>query len=516
MQLKQLLRSLSKYQLLGNINQEITTITNHSGEVIPGALFVCIPGLKLDGHNFGSLARARGAVALVVERDVDVDCTKIFVPDARLAQAWLSHKFYGDPSNLVEVIGVTGTNGKTTTTYFIESILNTFGLNAGRIGTINYKYNNQVFPSKQTTPDSIVLNKILGEMVCSGTKSIVIEVSSHGLAQNRVAACNFDVGIMSNITHDHLDFHKDYQSYLESKAILFEYLGRGGYNKPQLKFAVANLDDPSFDFMASRSAVPVISYSVNKSCELRASDIELRSNGSAFNITIKGRKHRFHLKLPGMFNIYNALASIAYAFGRNMDMDGVRKALEEVQGVPGRCQRIEEGQDFEVIVDFAHNPDGLKNILSYIPKTPGTRRILVFGCEGGKDKTKREIMGCIAGMLADFSIITMDNLFSEKPMEVARQIEKGLQSAGRLNGRDYVIILDRMQAIKEAISMAESNDQVIIAGKGHETTQTIYKQVKPFCDWDVAMVAIKMRLEDEQVNQQYSYYDISQSQPEYR
>nr|WP_315988910.1 UDP-N-acetylmuramyl-tripeptide synthetase [Desulforamulus aquiferis] len=309
---------------------------------------------------------------------------------------------------------------------------------------------------------------------------MVMEVSSHGLAQNRVIACDFDVGIISNVTHDHFDFHRNYQSYLESKALLFEYLGRDREAKSRLKFAVANADDASYDFIVSKAAVPVLSYSIYGPSDIRASNIELKSNGSSFEIKVGGKKYKFFLKLPGLFNIYNALSAIAYAWGRNYQFEGVQSALAEVQRVPGRCQRVDEGQDFEVIVDFAHNPDGLKNILTFAPKIPETKRIIVFGCEGGKDKTKRQIMGYIAGMLADFTIVTMDNLYSEEPLEVVQQIEKGLLEAGRREGLDYIIILDRAEAIKEAIAMADSGDQVIIAGKGHETTQTIYKQVKPY------------------------------------
>lgn len=492
LRLTKLLQHLKEYYVQGNLDKEITSITNHSGQVGRGDLFICVPGLKSDGHHFASIALARGAEALVLERDVEVDCTKIFVKDAREAQAWLSHAFYGNPTNSVEMIGVTGTNGKTTTTYFIESILNQFGRRAGRIGTINYQYGNLVFPSKQTTPDSIDLHKILWDMVKAGTKSVVMEVSSHGLVQSRVHACNFDVGILSNVTHDHFDFHKNFENYLESKAKLFAYLGREG--KTRTKYGVVNADDPSYTYIAERCCIPLITYGIHSKSEVRAHNIELRNKSSSFDLVVGHHRLKFNLPLPGLFNIYNALASAAYAWGRKLDLEGVKSAIEKVSSVPGRCQRIELGQDFEVMVDFAHNPDGLKNILNYAPKTRGTNRLVVFGCEGGKDRTKRQSMGDIAGTLSDFSIITMDNLYSENPMEVAEEIAVGLKRAGKRSGKDYLIILDRAEAIKTAINLAKTGDQVIIAGKGHETTQRVYEQVNPFCDCEVVTGAIEERL----------------------
>lgn len=489
--LTSLLASLQDYYVEGNLDRDITSITNHSGEVKDGSLFICIPGIKVDGHDYADAAVKRGAAALVVEKKLSSNCTQIIVKDAREAQAWLSHAYYGDPSHGLEMIGVTGTNGKTTTTYFIESILNHFGQNAGRIGTINYKYGNYVFPSKQTTPDSISLHKILEQMVQKGTKAVVMEVSSHGLAQKRVAACDFDVAILSNVTHDHFDYHTDFQDYLDTKASIFEFLNRKQTSRR--KFGIINIDDANYDYIARKIKGPFITYGVYGNSEVKATNIDLRPDGSSFDVQAGSKKIRVNLQLPGLFNIYNALAALTYGWGRELDLAAAVWAVEKVWSVPGRCQQVDLGQDFTVVVDFAHNPDGLKNILDFAPKPSGTRRIVVFGCEGGKDKTKRQVMGHIAGNHSDYSIITMDNLYAENPHEVAMQIELGLKKAGRSPVRDYSVILDRSEAIKEAINMARTGDQVIIAGKGHETTQTILNQIKPFCDWEVAAEAIQKR-----------------------
>ena len=491
MQLKDLLKGLPDYKIQGSLDKEIIQITNHTNQVCRGTLFICIPGLKVDGHSFSSAAIAKGAEAIVAERDLDIDCTKILVKDAREAQALLSHTFNGNPSDQIEIIGVTGTNGKTTTTYFIESILDEFGLNPGRIGTINYCYQNNIFPSRQTTPDSIYLNKMLAEMVKAGTKSVVMEVSSHGLSQKRVDACNFDVAVLTNVTHDHFDYHSNIEHYLQAKVKLFEQLAKGSKNAP--KFGVINVDDPNHSYFMQRCNALIITYGIQNKADVRAENIDLKSDGCSFDLVVGPYIIHFSLQIPGLFNIYNALASIAYAWGRGFDLGRVKTAVEKVSLVPGRCERINEGQEFEVIVDFAHNPDGLRSILTYSPKKKDTKRIVVFGCEGGKDQTKRKVMGEIAANLSDFAIITMDNHYAENPLEVAQQIEDGFLKYGKANGKDYIINLDRNEAIKTAISIAQAGDQVIIAGKGHESTQTIYDQIRPFCDHTVAACILQER-----------------------
>ncbi|MCL6610600.1 MAG: UDP-N-acetylmuramoyl-L-alanyl-D-glutamate--2,6-diaminopimelate ligase [Peptococcaceae bacterium] len=476
----------------GDLSLEITHITNNSKEVREGSLFICVPGLKTDGHKYAPEALERGAVALVLERDVPCRCPKLFVDDSRAAQAKAGSFFYGNPTSLLEMVGVTGTNGKTTITFMIEAILKAAGVNTGVIGTINYRYMDKIFRSERTTPDSIKLQKILRDMVDAGVEAVVMEVSSHALDLNRVDGCEFDAAILSNITHDHFDFHKDHESYLASKFKLFEMTAAGG--SKQKKAAILNADDPHGLSLAGRVSIPVITYGIDGPADIRAYNITLGTDRCSFDLDIKnGYYSRIHLNMPGKANVYNALASISYAHFRQIDMDLVKKGLMSLAGVPGRFEKIDCGQPFTVVVDFAHNPDGLEKLITYCDKKPGSRKIVVFGCEGGKDRTKRPVMGEVAARHADISIITTDNMYGESPEKVAGEIEAGLKRYNKRINSDYHIITDRYEAIKTALELAGEGDMVFIAGKGHETVQLLFDRQVPFNDREVVVSLLRKR-----------------------
>lgn len=477
----------------GDLSLEISQITNNSKEVGKGSLFVCIPGLKTDGHKYAPEAVERGAVALVLEKDVPCQCAKLFVDNAREAQAKLGSFFYGHPTSQMELVGVTGTNGKTTTTYMIESIWKAAGINSGVIGTINYRYMDNVFQSERTTPDSVKLQKIFRDMVDAGVEATVMEVSSHALELNRVDGCEFDAVILSNITHDHFDFHRDFESYLKAKLKLFEIAGAEG-RKQKRKVAVINADDPYGQVFAEKTGLPVITFGIDGPADVRAYNLALDTGRCSFDLYINGvYVSRVDLNMPGRANIYNALSAIAYANDRGIDIEVVKRGLRSLAGVPGRFEIIDCGQPFTVVVDFAHNPDGLANLLTYCEKSPGSRKIVVFGCEGGKDMTKRSVMGEIAATHADISIITTDNMFSESPEKVAGDIEKGFARFNKKLNGDYYIITDRYDAIKTALEMAREGDIVFIAGKGHETVQLYYGKLIPFNDREIITSLLQKR-----------------------
>ncbi len=481
----------------GDLSVEITHITNNSKEVGKGSLFICVPGLKTDGHKYAQEAVERGAVALVLERDVPCRCPKLFVGDARAAQAKAGSFFYGNPTSQLEMVGVTGTNGKTTITFMIESILQAAGVNTGVIGTINYRYMGQVFQSERTTPDSIKLQRLCREMVDAGVQAVVMEVSSHALDLNRVDGCEFDAAILSNITHDHFDFHKDFESYLHSKFKLFKMVDAGG-TKLRKKVAVINADDPYGPSFAEKISIPVIMYGIDGPADVRAYNVTLDTHRCSFDLDIKNSYFaRIDLNMPGKANVYNALAAVSYAYDRQIDMELVKKGLRNLAGVPGRFERIDCGQPFTVVVDFAHNPDGLEKLITFCERKPNSRKIVVFGCEGGKDSTKRAVMGEVAARHADIGIITTDNMYGESPEKVAGEIEIGFTRHNKKINRDYFIITDRYEAIKTALELAGEGDMVFIAGKGHETVQLFFDRQIPFNDREIVTSLLLKRYSPE-------------------
>jgi len=470
---------------VGDLSVEINYITNNSKDVKAGSLFVCIPGLRADGHDFAPEAVKNGAVALILERDVPCRCPKLFVNNARVAQAMAGSCFYGNPTSMLDLIGVTGTNGKTTITYMIESILKAAVVKCGVIGTINYRYPDHVVIADRTTPDSVKLQMMFREMLDAGVEAVVMEVSSHALDLNRVDGCEFDTVILTNITHDHFDFHKDFASYLRSKQKLFE-IAAVKNRKQTEKTAVINNDDVYGRSFIKKIPYKVITYAIDNPADVSAYNILLGTSGCSFDLYIKDRFiSRIELGMPGRANIYNAMAAIACTVNRCNDIEIIKKGLRDLPRVPGRFELVDCGQPFTVIVDFAHNPDGLTKLLSYCNKNQSSKRIVVFGCEGGGDTSKRSVMGEIAAKYADISIITTDNMYSESAEKVTGEIEQGFKSQQKIRDIDYFIIPNRLEAIKTALAMAEKGDEVLIAGKGHETVQYYYGKVIPFNDKEI-------------------------------
>jgi UDP-N-acetylmuramoyl-L-alanyl-D-glutamate--2,6-diaminopimelate ligase len=444
---------------------QCTGIAYDSRKVRPGDIFVAIPGYKVDGADFIPQAIENGAKVIVAEREVEVPSGVEFqrVPYARKALAHLANKFYDYPSQKLKLIGITGTNGKTTTAYLIKTILDAAGNKVGLIGTVG---------GELTTPESLDLQALFADMVKQGITHVVMEVSSHALALDRVYGCDFDITIFTNLTHDHLDFHKTKDEYFVAKRKLFEVL------KPE-GVAIVNVDDPYSRFIMEVVKGEIITYGVTQARhELRStkhnefdtkvSDVFIKEDEMALKIN----SLEIRTPLIGMPNVYNIVAAYQCGLALSIPQKTIKQGIESLKSVPGRFERMDCGQQFSVVVDFAHSPDSLQKLLEiYRPLTKG-RIILVFGCPGDRDREKRPVMGDIAARLADYMIITTDDPHGEVPASIIEDIEKGIRGSGNPEIRErYNIIIDRRQAIQKALDMAKKGDSVLIAGRGHEKFQ---------------------------------------------
>lgn len=476
--LKMLQSTLSGAVLLqGSLEQTIAAIHYDSRLVTPGSIFVCISGLTTDGHLFAQESVNKGAVALIVERPVDVPpgITVIKVPDTRRALAQLAAGFYGNPSRKFRLIGVTGTNGKTSTTVLLESIFKQWGRKTGLLGTIANRIGSEVLPSTHTTPESLELQKLFYSMAEAGTDYVMMEVSSHALSLKRVEEAEFDVGIFTNLTRDHLDFHRGLEEYREAKVQLFRLLGQE--TNDRLKYGMVNADDPNSNYFQQAAQVPVLTYGIEKPCDYRAVDIEITPKRASFRL--KGKPPvRLQLNVTGRFSIYNALAAVGTALEEGVPLEVVQEALVKLPGVPGRFELVDAGQEFTVVVDYAHTPDGLENVLATAREISKGRVITVFGCGGDRDRSKRPLMGAAVARYSDYAIVTSDNPRTEEPEAIIQDIEPGLASAGGC----YEVVLDRKEAIFKALDLAAPGDLVLIAGKGHEDYQIIGRKKYPFDD----------------------------------
>lgn len=492
MQLKELATHLIASEMVGDVEVHCDGISIDSRKVKQGDLFLCLPGHTVDGHHFAQQAMDKGATALVVERWLEgISLPQLKVKDCRLAMAILGNVFYKSPSSQMRVIGVTGTNGKTTTTYLIERILNDHGKNTGLIGTIQRKCAGEVYPMSGTTPESLDLQHYLHEMVEANSDYCVMEVSSHALEQGRVKGTHFRTAIFTNLTQDHLDYHGTMEDYRSAKGLLFSRLGNVYKDDSQQRsYAVLNIDDPASEYFAKQTAVEVISYGVENDADLRASNITITAKGTSFHVDTFAGSTDISLNMVGKFNVYNALAAIAAALLEGILLDDIKKSLESIKGVEGRVESVDEGQSFAVIVDYAHTPDGLENVLRTVNEFAEGRVICVFGCGGDRDRTKRPIMGKIAAKLSSYVIVTSDNPRTEDPEAILEDIKQGLLEE-QVAGDQYELIVDRHEAIQKAIEMASYGDVVLIAGKGHETYQLIGNKVLDFDDRKVAKEAIR-------------------------
>ncbi len=487
MRLADLVSALAPLRTSGSLEREISGIQYDSRLIKPGDLFIAVPGFVYDGHDYLVEAADRGAAAAIIAREVAVpeQLTTIQVTDSRRALGLVAAMFYGHPSQKLRVIGVTGTNGKTTTTFLSESLLRMAGVQTGLVGTVCIRIGEWELESIRTTPESLDLQQLLAKMVEAQVSHAILEVSSHALALDRLAGCEFDVAVFTNLTQDHLDFHGDEQSYLATKARLFTSLDSGVKSN---KRAIINADDPASRLLINASKVPITTYGIKCSADLQAVEILVTSAGTEFGVCQAGKYlGRTRVPTPGYFSVYNGLAAIAVALAEGIPWPLICQMLPESQPVPGRFQPVRAGQPFEIIVDYAHTPDGLENILRTARSFTKGRIIIVFGCGGDRDRGKRPEMGRIASQLADTVIVTTDNPRSELPLVIAHDIMQGVVETA-----DVQIELDRARAIRKAISLARPGDTVLIAGKGHETYQIFADRVIHFDDREVAEQAVEV------------------------
>jgi len=487
MLLKDLLAPLLLAQVKGDDQIEVTGITADSRKVKPGDLFICLSGFTVDGHAYAKKAAEQGAVAILVEKEVDVDAVTVRVPDTRRAMALIADKFYASPTQELKVIGVTGTNGKTTTTHLIDKILRDQQKRTGLIGTIHMRIGDEYEELKNTTPDVLELQHSFRRMRDIDTEYAIIEVSSHALDLGRVRGCDIHTAIFTNLTQDHLDHHKTMENYRQAKSLLFAQLGNQ-YRAGALKTAILNADDEASEYFAHVTAARVITYGIERAADVRASEYRISSAGTYIKLETFAGSIDLHLKLIGKFNVYNVLAAVAAGLVEGISLADMKNSLEEISGVNGRFETVHAGQNFTVIVDYSHTPDSLENVLTTVKELAKGRIFCLVGCGGDRDKTKRPIMAKIATKYSDMSVLTSDNPRSEDPEAILQDMIAGVSDVPT---NRYTSIADRREAIFYAVSQAKENDVILIAGKGHETYQTIKGVNYPFDDRAVAREAIQ-------------------------
>ncbi|NLL05018.1 MAG: UDP-N-acetylmuramoyl-L-alanyl-D-glutamate--2,6-diaminopimelate ligase [Clostridiaceae bacterium] len=456
MVLKDLVKDLEILDVKGDLNLEIEGIAYDSRKTKSGSLFVCIEGFKADGHKYIPQAIENGTKALLVQKEVEVpeDITVVRVKDTRYALASVADIFHQHPSGKFKLIGVTGTKGKTTTTYMIKSILDTYGQKTGLIGTICNKIGDEVLPTDRTTPESHDLQELFGEMVEKKVDSVVMEVSSHALDLHRVSCSEFDIGVFTNLSRDHLDFHKTFENYLDAKIKLFNMCKKG----------LVNIDSEYGRQVVDRAQCEVFTFGIDNDADIKAVNVVKKQASIEFDVITPWFTGKVHVNIPGKFSVYNALAAIGSSALMGNSFDYIKEGLKNVT-VPGRAEVVPIGTDYTVIIDYAHSPDSLENILATVKGYAPARVISLFGCGGDRDKSKRPIMGEISGKYADFTIITSDNPRTEEPSAIINDIEEGIKKTKAA----YITIVDRREAIKYAMQNARPKDIIVLAGKGHET-----------------------------------------------
>lgn len=480
MQLEYITKLVQPIRVRGTTSRDIEGIAYDSRQVRPGYIFVALPGQRCDGRAFIADAVQRGAVAIVMEGECSVPqgAVCICVADARQTLAEISCAFYGNPSQRLRIIGITGTNGKTTTSYFCRDMLAAAGYPTGLIGTISYEIGQRRIPAARTTPEAPDIQAMLDQILRVGGRAAVMEVSSHGLDQKRVWGIDFDVGVFTNLSQDHLDYHGTMERYFAAKAQLFRSLGQ--MNKKA--WAVINMDDPWGLQLADTGGLEAerVLYGMHPHAHVRAEEVELTAEGSIFRLVTPWGSARVRLALPGAFNVSNALAAAAACGVLDVPIDTMVAALENMKCVPGRLERVPIKKPFRVFVDYAHTPDALENVLQTLRPITAGRLIVVFGCGGNRDRGKRPLMGAVAARLSDYVILTSDNPRREDPQTILDDIEQGMPS-----GLAFEKIVNREEAILRALQCAGEGDVVLIAGKGHETYQEFADTVVPFDDREV-------------------------------
>ena len=467
-------------RIIGDQNVEIANICEDSRKVQKGDLFICTPGLRMDAHQFAPQAVESGAAALMVERELPLDVPQVVVKDARLATSYVAAQYHGNPARKMLMIGINGTKGKTTTSFLLKSILEEAGMKVGLIGTVCSMIGEETIPARLTTPDPIETQEMLARMAEAGVECVIMEVSAHALALHRLAGIEFEVGAFSNFSQDHLDFFDSMESYFDCKMRFFD--------PAFTKYIVYNVDDDHVAAGIRKLGREALRIGIREGSDVYANDIEINERGSSFLMT--WHKHfrlSVALKLAGIFNVYNALLAAGLCILMGIDEDAIRRGLEEVRSVPGRIELLETNTPYRVILDYAHSPDALENILRTVRQTTKGRMIALFGCGGNRDAAKRPLMGAIAGELADYCILTSDNPRGEDPMIILDAIEEGIQGTGC----DYIVIENRREAIRYALQNAEASDVIILAGKGHETYQEIKGVRYPFNEKTVVAELLK-------------------------
>ena len=448
---------------------EISSVEIDSRQVGAGALFFCIPGSQMDGHDFAPGAVERGAAALVVERVLPLNVPQLLVESAREALAYIAAAFYGNPACGMRLIGITGTKGKTTVSYLVKSILDAAGIKTGLIGTVSTYIGDEQFPSRLSTPDPIEFHSILRRMADANVKIVVMEVTAHALAQHRVDGLTYEVAAFTNFSQDHLDYFGTMERYLDAKLLLAR----------QAKKMIVNVDDDHLSqaLQSGRFACPVKTVGIRERADIYAKNIEIDERGCNFLLCFHKRfRIPVQLRVPGIFNVYNSLVAAALCNAVGVDQDAIRRGLEATRAIPGRIELLNTGTPYHVILDYAHSPDALENVLKAVRQTARARVIALFGCGGDRDREKRPMMGEIGGRLADFVILTSDNPRSEDPYEILASVEEGIKRTDC----PYVVIENRREAIREALTIARENDVIVLAGKGHETYQEICGVKHPF------------------------------------
>jgi len=503
MTFRELLQSIEPLKVSGNMETEIKGLCYDSRQVQSGGLFFALRGSAADGHRFIGTAVGNGAAAVVAEDGAAMPDGTPFalVTDARLAMSLMAARFYANPTDRLPLIGITGTNGKTTTSYIIEAILEEAGIPAALLGTIAYRFRERVFPAPHTTPESAELQKLLREMCDLGAKGVVMEVSSHALEQHRVDGCRFDVGVFTNLTRDHLDYHHDMDSYLDSKKRLFAELLAADVVKP-LRFAAINIDDPYGRQMAAAAVCPVYTYGLNADGQVTARDVRFSVDGISGLLVTPLGETPFRSNLPGRFNLYNILAAASAGVALGLPLAAISRGIELHKKVPGRLEMVENDRGAALFVDYAHTGDALENVLRTLTELATGRIITVFGCGGDRDRGKRPVMGALAGKMSGLSVVTSDNPRSEPPGAIMAEIRSGLlplgireyameELAGGFTEKGFTLVESRREAIRLAARVARPGDIILLAGKGHEDYQIIGAEKLHFDDREEARAALK-------------------------
>lgn len=492
MKLRRLLEAITDYTPEGDMEVDIKGLAYDSRTVQPGDLFIAVRGTSQDGHDYCRDAVRKGAAGLVMEdwKEPGSRITRIRVPDSREALSKLSARFYDYPYEKMDIIGITGTNGKTTTSYMIESILYASGASPGVIGTVSTRFGGRTRPASVTTPESLDLMRVMREMADEDVTHVILEVSSHALDQGRTRDCPFRVALFTNFSRDHLDYHTTMENYFKAKSRIFQDLHRGRHGKESV--AVINMDDVKGKELLSFIRTRVMTYGLDHRCDVRAETISSGKEGLRLRLFTPRGETEVTSSLIGNVNIYNILAAAASALALDIGLDAISRGIESLPGVPGRLESVKNPRGLSVVVDYAHTPDALLKAQETLAPIVQGRLITVFGCGGDRDRGKRSEMGLVAGKYSDIVIITSDNPRSEDPESIVSQIEAGMKQSGQIKrewsqgargaASGYFIEADRREAIRKAVSMATEDDLILIAGKGHEDYQIIGSEKRFFDD----------------------------------